>query len=256
MLDYSLRNLKDLPLFNGTDASATALDLSINDMISIDCARLPKTLLKLVAHNNQLSFLLAPFTKTLKYINVSSNNLTSLPLLPHYLTYLNISNNLFTELPNYLPNTLQELHAAHNEIEKLPFILPLNLIDIIIPYNNITYIPYTISTLKKLEVIDIRHNLLRDLPEDLPDSLYMIKAERNNIYRLPSRIPRTLTYFTNDLTKTTKDFKDFINFTNHLSHIRTFARNMKIRNELYEVCWHPTNIVHLGIWNRMNFWNH
>lgn len=253
MLDYSSRNLKDIPSFSGADASAAALDISINDLISMDCNQLPKTLITLFAHNNQLSFISAPFTQTLRYINLSNNNLTDLPLLPKYLIYLNISNNLFTELSNYLPSTLQELHAAHNEIEELPSNLPLNLIDIIIPYNNITHIPYTISRLQNLEVIDIRHNLLRDLPEDLPNSLEMIKAERNNLIGLPSRVPRTLTYFKNDLTKTTKDFRDFIHFTNHLSHIRIFARNMKIRNELFEICWHPTNIVHLGLMNRANY---
>ena len=100
---------------------------------------------------------LPELSNTVKYLNVSNNNLTQLPeLLPQRLVYLNVSNNPnLTTLPE-LPDTLEVLIASNCGLATCPA-LP-----------------------KTLKYLYLQNNFLKELP-DLPPQLEIFYIYNNCI---------------------------------------------------------------------------
>uniref|UniRef100_H2MRZ1 protein-serine/threonine phosphatase n=1 Tax=Oryzias latipes TaxID=8090 RepID=H2MRZ1_ORYLA len=141
-----------------------------NRIISL---RVKGCLLKgLYASNNELRQLdVSPVPSNLSYMDVSRNNLESLPdwlVDSKRLEVLDVSHNLVTELPARLfcSSSLRKLSAGHNRLQKLPERVERPL----------------------LEVLDVQHNQLVELPCNLflkSDSLRCLNASANKLELLP-----------------------------------------------------------------------
>ena len=141
---------------------------------------------------------------SLKHLNCSNNNLTSLPELPISLKTLDCSNNYLTslpELPNLLktfkilicsdneltslpelPNSLKELDCSNNKLKSLPK-LPKSLMSLTCFENKLTSFPELPESLMSLNCSD---NLLTSLPEQyLPKSLEVFNCYGNRLTFLP-----------------------------------------------------------------------
>ncbi|RVE61701.1 hypothetical protein OJAV_G00175590 [Oryzias javanicus] len=126
----------------------------------------------LYASSNELQRLdVSPVPSNLSYMDVSRNNLESLPdwlVEAKRLEVLDVSHNLVTELPGRLfcSSSLRKLSAGHNRLQKLPERVERPL----------------------LEVLDVQHNQLVELPCNLflkSDSLRCLNASANKLEHLP-----------------------------------------------------------------------
>uniref|UniRef100_A0A3B3BGD6 protein-serine/threonine phosphatase n=1 Tax=Oryzias melastigma TaxID=30732 RepID=A0A3B3BGD6_ORYME len=126
----------------------------------------------LYASNNELQRLdVSPVPSNLSYMDISRNNLESLPdwlVEAKRLEVLDVSHNLVTELPARLfcSSSLRKLSAGHNRLQKLPERVERPL----------------------LEVLDVQHNQLVELPCNLflkSDSLRCVNASANKLEHLP-----------------------------------------------------------------------
>ncbi|MDW8417878.1 MAG: T9SS type A sorting domain-containing protein [Chitinophagales bacterium] len=126
----------------------------------------------------------------------SSNQLTSLPVLPSTLWWLDCSGNQLTNLPA-LPGSMQKLYCNNNQLTNLPT-LPAYLLDLICSYNQLTNLP---SLPGSLERIKCNNNQLTSLPV-LPNSLITLDCSNNQLAGLPN-LPVNIVYlscYNNQLT--------------------------------------------------------
>ena len=135
--------------------------------------------------SNQLTSL-PPLPNSLRGLDCSFNQLTTLPALPKLQT-LSCYKNQLTNLP-VLSNLITYINCGYNFITSLPA-LPPQLTWLDCSDNLITYIPTLPTSLKNLRC---SHNQLTELPV-LPDSLQLLDCTMNNISCFPS-FPNTLTH--------------------------------------------------------------
>jgi hypothetical protein len=147
------------------------------------CLRLMSSELSLF--DKGLSSLPSELPPFLKKIDVSSNNLSELPVLPTGLQHLNISNNEFTELPE-LPSTLEYLSANANTLKEIPS-LPIGLKYLSVRLNGLKELPVLPCS---LEHLDVSYNWLEEFPA-LPSNLTHLDAYNNNLTKLP-KLPSSL----------------------------------------------------------------
>lgn len=242
--DFSYCNLSNIP--DNLSLNLAKLDISINNLIIIDCSHLPQRLQILFAHSNKILNIIYNFPIHLKYLNLQRNYLSSLPELPPVLETLNISDNCFSEIPP-LPSSLQQLFADNNSITVIPQSLPESLKDLCLCYNYISNIPESLP--KNLEAICIEHNQLRGLPETWPESIYIVRANNNPLNSLPSRIPVSVRYFATDSDKIPpyfpKKIHHIIDILNRESQKRQIERVRLFKEELMQNRWHPTRVLQL-----------
>jgi hypothetical protein len=147
------------------------------------------------------------YLENLETLDVSGNELTALPELPHSIVSLNISFNQIKSLPK-LPEKLNVFDCGRNAITELPE-LPKSIITLDVNSNKLTALPDLPEGLLKLSCYDNALTALPDLPEtltdlscginqleklpSLPDSLYSLSITDNYIHTLP-RLPDTLAY--------------------------------------------------------------
>uniref|UniRef100_A0A6C0H5V2 Leucine-rich repeat protein n=1 Tax=viral metagenome TaxID=1070528 RepID=A0A6C0H5V2_9ZZZZ len=103
-------------------------------------------------------------------INVSFNNLRSLPVLPEKLQTLCCSYNNLTSLP-ILPENLKYLSCSYNNLTSLP-VLPENLERLYCYNNNLTSLPVLPE---KLEILYFYNNPIYEIIYD--DNLIIIKKK-------------------------------------------------------------------------------
>lgn len=116
----------------------------------------------------------------LEYLNIHTNQLTAIPLLPSSLITLQCGANQISSLPD-LPISLTDLNIGPNLITSLPA-LPDSLISIYAQGNLLTTLPDLPNT---LQVLWVSNNQLTSLP-DLPASLYSLLCDNNpDLYCLP-----------------------------------------------------------------------
>lgn len=104
-------------------------------------------------------------------LDLRHNNLTYIPDLSRFnkLTYLNVSFNQLTSLP-LLPDSLKKLYCDDNQLTNLPS-LPNSLKILICNDNQLTYLPSLPNSLQELECY---RNKLTSLPL-LPKHLHTLK---------------------------------------------------------------------------------
>ena len=125
---------------------------------------------------------------SLRELNVSDNQLISLPALPDSLQVLHAARNQWlTSLPTRLPASLRELNVSDNQLISLPT-LPASLQELSAFRNQLTSLPALPNSLFRLYVFE---NQLTSLPE-LPVSLQRLEVSRNQLTSLPENITARL----------------------------------------------------------------
>ncbi len=146
------------------------------------------------------------YFKSLRYLEVSSNKLTTLPKLSDSVSYLQCSYNNLISLPT-LPSNLFTLECGFNQLNTMPA-LPQKLTYLFCNNNKLKSLPPLPETLyefycnnneltnlpnlpKMLFNIDCNNNQLTGLPS-LPSSLVALGCGNNKIRSLPLSIPKKL----------------------------------------------------------------
>lgn len=124
---------------------------------------------------------------SLRYLDCSYNELSTLPLLPHSLLVLLCNNNLFNSLPT-LPKSLQYLYCQQNNITSIQT-LPSALKGLDCQYNSLKGLPQIPNS---LEALFCSNNLLTALPK-LPNSLISLSCSNNKLVLLPE-LPSSLNF--------------------------------------------------------------
>lgn len=161
-------------------------------------------------------------------LDLHSNEITDIPVLPPKLENLNLSYNKITKIEN-IPETIKNLIISNNKIERLENI-PIfceeldahkncityvnvtenrDLMKIDISFNNLQTMPY----LNNIQDVDIAHNKLVELPDlklssirilyvqdnsitkldQLPEYLEQLNASNNEIVKINYKLPNTIT---------------------------------------------------------------
>ncbi|MES2772395.1 MAG: NEL-type E3 ubiquitin ligase domain-containing protein, partial [Pseudomonadota bacterium] len=116
---------------------------------------------------------------TLEKLNLTNNQLTTVPELPVGLTDLSLSNNQLTSIPE-LPVGLTDLNLWNNELTTVPE-LPVGLTHLDLTNNQLTTVPELPAGLTYLDLANTR---LTSLPE-LPAGLTYLSLRKNQLTTLP-----------------------------------------------------------------------
>ncbi|CAF91595.1 unnamed protein product, partial [Tetraodon nigroviridis] len=179
-LNLSNNHLSQFPLAICDIPTLTEVNLSCNYLVSIPCS--------VGAMTNLQTFLL------------DGNNLNELPKelgSLQRLSYLGLSFNHFNHVPQILEQLpcMEKLCMAGNSLETLTLqnfrLLRVKHIDL---RNHMEALPDWLCEAKKLEVLDVSHNLIADLPARLlcSNSLRKLSAGHNQLQKLPERVERPL----------------------------------------------------------------
>jgi len=130
---------------------------------------------------------------TLEILDLSNNNLDTLPKNLHRLTKLKIaffSNNNFTALPNVFKEckNLYMIGFKANKIELFDEnILPLSISWLILTDNRLKSLPHSIGKLTKLQKCALAGNQLVNLPSSMSAcvNLELIRLSANNLEEIP-----------------------------------------------------------------------
>ena len=218
------RNLTLIPYNIPTDASTLYLQLNQvdNRPITNEVLSSLKDLIKLDLHHNQLTSVPKGLAKTLKYIDfrrnfikyvgktslkgltslaelhLNQNNLTNHGLSPlafedtQSLRVLILSNNLLTKFPENLPSSLRLLRLNNNRINfvsRMALQRLKNLVTLDLSNNFLFqegFQKHSLSSLTYLSELDLRQNLLTELPPNLPENIQELMLSHNQIEYLYS----------------------------------------------------------------------
>ncbi|MDA9476853.1 hypothetical protein XI03_20625 [Bradyrhizobium sp. CCBAU 65884] len=162
----------------GEDAMLDLQSLSLTSL-----PRLPSEIVVLDVPFNRLTNLPDELPASLQRLDVSGNQLSSLPALPDGLRGLDVNSNRLESLPAVLPAGLRFLCANHNRLLNLPEALPASLQFLHIGDNQLTSLPVALPAM--LEFLDVSQNQLTDLPPALPASLRFLDVSQNHLTTLP-----------------------------------------------------------------------
>uniref|UniRef100_A0A3Q0KQE2 Putative leucine-rich repeat-containing protein n=1 Tax=Schistosoma mansoni TaxID=6183 RepID=A0A3Q0KQE2_SCHMA len=137
------------------------------------------------------------FLNWLVILDLRSNNLSDLPILPKNLQSLNLGNNWFTVIPNsvLLLTSLKSLSMYNNQLQSIPSILfesmcsMLNKLEYLnLGYNHILALPFNFGLLKNMKTLILHKNFITRLPETFGQlkSLKVLDLAGNNLQLLPS----------------------------------------------------------------------
>ena len=178
-LDESLFNLHNLTYLYITKTCLQCVPKEIGKLTNLTI---------LLLHSNEITKL--PNTigelKKLKVLDCSNNKLDYCPpalgCLPQLRT-LNLASNLLSSIPSQRENVaLNILNLGDNKFKIFPDVCYAELVclsEIHVNANDIKEVPVTISKLPALKVLNLRFNLLMDLPGELGDC---DKLEKLDIY--------------------------------------------------------------------------
>lgn len=131
----------------------------------------------------------------LKWINLGNNRIRSVEKqvfekLPNLL-YLYMQRNQLKEVPDDLPVGLEQLRLSRNQISKIPpgaFSKMKHLALLDLHHNKISDSSMgknIFKDLKNLIQLNLAHNILRKMPANIPNSLFQLFLDRNNIEEIP-----------------------------------------------------------------------
>ncbi len=148
--------------------------------------------------NNQLSSLPSEisYLENLNGLDLHNNQLSSLPFQfgsLKKLCYLNLSKNHFVTLPSLIGNleNLSELFLAHNKLSSLPRKIGnlKQLFQLDLKSNRLRTLPKTIGNLTNLDKLNLQDNLLTSLPQQIGNlNLYDLYLAHNQLTTLPETI--------------------------------------------------------------------
>ncbi len=178
---------------------------------------------------------------TLHVLNLSYNYLSSRAVffqqLPA-LRFLNLSGNMLTWIPATLPDSIETLLLTHNKLTELPETLPKNLLQVDVSHNRIrSWKPKWKG--QRIQQVIVRDNCLTQHPETLtgPNIAVLYYADNWNLelHHICARLIQNA-------------FRIF------LLHrmLRQIRRMKQVRNELFEVAYHPDI---MGRWNIPDTWD-
>ncbi len=179
---------------------------------------------------------LPPLPNSLTNLNCSDNQLSSLPIIPTQLQVLYCDNNLLTGLP-VLSNTLTKLRCGTNQLTNLP-VLPNSLTYLFCPSNQLTSLP-ALPTL--LTYLNCFFNLITDLPT-LPDSLHTLFCSNNQLISLPALPNFITTLYCNN--NNIQCFPHFPNSLNSTSTSLVISNNPFTCLPNYIYCTNPTILTY------------
>ena len=173
----------------------TKLDLHQNQLTSVPKG-LPSSLEYIDFRNNDIRYVgktsLSGLTSLVE-LHLDGNNIANKGLSPfafqdsHELNMLVLSNNLLTEFPENLPPSLRILRLENNCIQHISAKATRNLgylINLDLSLNAIAQTaiePGALAAMMSLVSIDLSHNHLTEIPQDLPDSLQELMLSNNQI---------------------------------------------------------------------------
>ncbi|WP_439402720.1 NEL-type E3 ubiquitin ligase domain-containing protein [Bradyrhizobium sp. DASA03068] len=208
----------------GEDAMLDLQSLSLTSL-----PRLPGEIVVLDVPFNRLTNLPDELPASLQRLNVSGNQLSSLPALPSGLRRLDVNSNRLESLPAVLPAALRFLSANLNRLVNLPEAFPASLQSLHINHNQLTSLAAELPAM--LESLDLSQNQLTDLPPALPASLRFIDVSQNHLTSVPqdllraSRAGGTIVLTDNPLSEqvranlsTILSAEGYVGPTVHLSH--------------------------------------
>lgn len=141
---------------------ATLQELSVSGNYLKKIQKLPSGLTNLNLSNNFLEEL--PFTlpEELETLQISTNLLTTLPLLPDDLRYLDVSENNLTEITS-IPSSLKNFKGCKNKFTRLP-VFPETITEITVPNNQLRHLPAFENGQHKQIYLGVNGNCLQNLP--------------------------------------------------------------------------------------------
>lgn len=145
------------------------IDLRLNGLrcVKSDCLEAVSQVTQLDLRDNLLTSLDLSFVSNLEILHCQRNQLGMLTLSGFALRTLNANSNRLTTVSIYpVPNLLTHLDLSQNLLE---------------------YLPDWVCDCRKIEMVDVAHNLLSDLPSRLLSSLSLRKllVGNNNLQRVP-----------------------------------------------------------------------
>ena len=205
-LSESFCNLKNLVNLDISDNKLLKLSESFGGLSNLD---------NLNISNIGLTELPISFgkLKKIRILNISGNNLTELNELFGEFTnlqLLNISGNKLTKLPKSIwkLQKIEELYIHNNELTELDETFnKLRLKTLNLSYNYFTQIPIT-SINTGIEKLDLSHNNLKSLRDDIEDIIHI-----NKLYRL-----KEMDLSNNQLSELPESFHNFNLKTLNLSN--------------------------------------
>uniref|UniRef100_A0A3B1K3N7 Proline and arginine rich end leucine rich repeat protein n=1 Tax=Astyanax mexicanus TaxID=7994 RepID=A0A3B1K3N7_ASTMX len=131
----------------------------------------------------------------LKWINLGNNRVRSIDKqvfekLPNLL-YLYMERNQLKEVPSALPTSLEQLRLSRNQISKVApgaFSKMEHLVLLDLHHNKISDSNLgknVFKDLKNLIQLNLAHNILRKMPPNIPNSIFQLFLDRNNIEDIP-----------------------------------------------------------------------
>lgn len=168
--------LGELNIYNKNIADLTGIE-GFTSLRSLDCSYNQLTSLPTLPNNLKRLICwynqltsLANLPDSLTYVECYANKLTSLPTLPTGLTHLHCFSNLLTSLPN-LPASLTFLACSGNQLTSLPT-LPSDLTNLFCYSNLLVSLPTLPNTLTKLHIDADKITCLPNLVEGLEVYIY------------------------------------------------------------------------------------
>ncbi|KAL2091141.1 hypothetical protein ACEWY4_013404 [Coilia grayii] len=131
----------------------------------------------------------------LKWVDLANNRLRRIDRevfkkIPNLL-YLYMDRNQLKEIPNDLPEGLEQLRVSHNQISKIPpgvFSKMGHLVLLDLHHNRISdgnLGKNAFKDLKNLMQLNLAHNILRKMPNNVPHNIFQLFLDRNNIEDIP-----------------------------------------------------------------------
>ncbi|CAH8630835.1 unnamed protein product [Schistosoma bovis] len=137
------------------------------------------------------------FLNWLVILDLRSNNLSDLPILPKHLQSINLGHNWFTTIPNSVLEltSLKSISMYSNQLQSIPSTIfesmcsMLNKLEYLnLGYNHILTLPFNFGLLQNMKTLLLHKNFLTRLPETFGQlkSLTVLDLAGNNLQLLPS----------------------------------------------------------------------
>ncbi|CAH8632240.1 unnamed protein product [Schistosoma curassoni] len=137
------------------------------------------------------------FLNWLVILDLRSNNLSDLPILPKHLQSINLGHNWFTTIPNsvFELTSLKSISMYSNQLQSIPSTIfesmcsMLNKLEYLnLGYNHILTLPFNFGLLQNMKTLLLHKNFLTRLPETFGQlkSLTVLDLAGNNLQLLPS----------------------------------------------------------------------